>query len=24
MQGPHADMHGNLSGATSSPQAPKN
>lgn len=24
MQGPHADMHGNLSGATSSPQPPKN
>ena len=24
MLGPHADMHGNLSGATSSPQAPKN
>ena len=24
MQGSHADMHGNLSGATSSPQPPKN
>jgi hypothetical protein len=24
MQGPHAEMHGNLSGATSSPQPPKN
>ncbi len=24
MQGPHPDMHGNLSGATSSPQPPKN
>lgn len=24
MQGPHADMHGNLSGATSSPQPPQN
>ena len=24
MQGPHADMHGKLSGATSSPQPPKN
>ena len=24
MQGPHDDMHGNLSGATSSPQPPKN
>jgi Spy/CpxP family protein refolding chaperone len=24
MQGPHADMHGTLSGATSSPQAPQN
>ena len=24
MQGPHAEMHGNLSGATSSPQPPQN
>jgi Spy/CpxP family protein refolding chaperone len=24
MQGPHTEMHGNLSGATSSPQPPKN
>ena len=24
MKGPHADMHGNLSGTTASPQAPKN
>ena len=24
MQGPHAEMHGNLSGVTSSPQPPKN
>ncbi len=24
MQGPHADMHGNLSGATSSPKQPQN